>query len=48
MPPPPPVIALSDGYVTKTSFVPAEKLTAFPELLDERIVSLESVVPEDV
>ena len=38
----------SDGYVTNTSFVPAEKVTLFPLLLEDSTVSRESVVPEDV
>lgn len=44
----PPAIDLSAGNVTNTSFVPAEKLTADPELLDAKTVVLASVVPDDV
>jgi hypothetical protein len=36
------------GYVTKTFFVPAEKLTKLPPLLDSRTVVLASVVPDAV
>jgi hypothetical protein len=36
------------GNVTNTSFVPAERFTAEPELDEERIVVLANVVPEDV
>jgi hypothetical protein len=36
------------GYVTNTFFVPAEKLTKLPELLDENTVVRLRVVPEDV
>jgi hypothetical protein len=43
-----PSAVLSEGYVTKTFFGPALKLTTLPELLDEMILSRDSVVPEDV
>jgi hypothetical protein len=36
------------GYVTKTFFVPAEKFTKLPELLDSKTVVLASVVPDEV
>ena len=42
------VTVVSAGYVTKTSFVPAEKFTKLPELLDARTVVRASVVPADV
>jgi hypothetical protein len=51
IPPIPPPVAcevLSAGYVTNTSLVPDEKLTAEPLLEDDNTVSRESVVPEDV
>jgi hypothetical protein len=35
----------SDGYVTKTSFVPALKLTSEPELLEDSTVVRDRVVP---
>ena len=38
----------SEGYVTKTAFEPAEKLTSEPELLDANTVSRDKVVPEAV
>jgi hypothetical protein len=40
--------AVFAGYVTKTSLVPEEKLTNDPELLDEKTVSLDSVLPDEV
>jgi hypothetical protein len=36
------------GYVTNTSFVPAVKETADPELLEANMVVRDNVVPEDV
>jgi len=42
------LIDLPAGYTTNTSLVPAEKLTADPELDDARMVSRDSVVPEEV
>jgi len=36
------------GYVTKTFFVPAEKLTKLPPLLESSTVVLASVVPDEV
>ena len=48
IPPPPPVNVLPAGYVTNTSFVPAEKLTREPLFEDDRTVVLDSVVPDDV
>jgi hypothetical protein len=37
-----------DGYVQNTFFVPAERVTTEPELLEAKIVSRERVVPEAV
>ena len=42
------VTEYSAGYVTKTSLVPDEKLTAEPPLEDESTVVRASVVPDDV
>ena len=36
------------GYVTKTFFVPAPKLTRLPALLEDSTVVLANVVPDDV
>jgi len=41
-------MAIEAGYVQNTSFIPAEKFTKEPELLDERTVVLDNVVPDAV
>jgi hypothetical protein len=41
-------MAIDAGYVQNTSFMPEEKFTKEPELLDESMVDRDNVVPEDV
>jgi hypothetical protein len=41
-------MAIDAGYVQNTSFTPEEKFTKEPELLDERTVVLDNVVPDAV